>query len=80
MKTETLIKLQRSITTEPRASIFTVEQTEHLAKLKQWKPYCIVWGAVNTNTMPHEFEAHCSYDRRKLNSYLRKGWLVATIG
>ncbi len=62
-----------------RASIFTQEQTDQLANLKRWKPFCIVWGAVNVQTEPHTFEMHATYDRRKLNNYLRKGWLVATV-
>lgn len=63
-------------TAEPRASIFTVEQEQELVNLKAHFPFRIVWGAVDTNGT---FEAHTSYDRRKLLSYLRKGWLVATV-
>jgi len=65
---------------EPRASIFTVEQEQQLRDLKAYVPFRIVWGAVNVQTEPHTFEAHADFTRHKLNSYLRKGWLVATIG
>jgi hypothetical protein len=65
--------------TEPRASIFTVEQEAELLRLKQHFPYRLVWGAVNVNTVPHTFEAHASYTRHRLNRYLRAGWLVATV-
>jgi hypothetical protein len=61
------------------ASIFTTAQTEELAILKSRLPFRIVWGAVNTQTEPHTFEAHADYDRRRLMRYLRKGWLVATV-
>lgn len=62
------------------ASIFTEQQTKDLMSLKAHFPYRIVWGAVNVNSTPHDFEMHADHDRRKLNSYLRKGWLVATVG
>jgi len=61
----------------PRASIFTAAQEQELVSLKQHFPFRIVWGAVDQNGV---FEAHTSYDRRKLMSYVRKGWLVATVG
>jgi len=67
-------------TIEPRASLFTVEQEAELRRMKAYFPYRIVWGAVNTQTTPHTFEAHNSYDRRRLMAYVRKGWLVATVG
>lgn len=62
------------------ASIFTAEQEQELFNLKRYLPYRIVWGAVNTQADPHEFEAHADYNRRKLMAYVRKGWLVATVG
>lgn len=62
---------------EIRASIFTEEQESQLRMTKRMMPFRIVWGAVNQNG---EFEAHADFDRRRLNSYLRKGWLVATVG
>lgn len=65
--------------TEPRASIFTVEQENQLRQLKRSLPFRIVWGAVNVQTEPHTFEAWATYDRRKLNAYLRKGWLVGVL-
>ena len=60
-----------------RASIFTVEQEQQLFRMKQYFPYRIVWGAVDQNG---NFEAHANATRHRLNSYLRKGWLVATVG
>lgn len=68
------------VSDEPRASIFTAEQETELRRLKACLPYRIVWGAVNVQTSPHTFEMHASYDQRKLKAYLRKGWLVATVG
>lgn len=62
-----------------RASIFTAEQEQKLRLLKACYPFRIVWGAVNVQTEPHTFEMHATATRRKLNSYLRKGWLVATV-
>lgn len=66
--------------TEPRASIFTADQERDLRQLKACFPYRLVWGAVNVQTEPHDFEMHADYTRHKLNRYLRKGWLVATVG
>jgi hypothetical protein len=65
---------------EVQASIFSAAQEQELVRLKQYMPYRIVWGCVNTQTEPHEFEAHADYNRRKLNAKLRAGWLVATVG
>lgn len=61
-----------------KASIFTLEQEQGLAQLKRYCPYRIVWGAVNTDT--GEYVQGADYTRRRLNTYLRKGWLVATFG
>ena len=60
-----------------KASIFTEEQESDLRRLKAYVPYRIVWGAVGPNG---EFMSGADYDRRKLNRYIRQGWLVATIG
>lgn len=65
--------------TEARGSIFTADQESQLRQLKRTLPYRIVWGAVNVQKEPHEFETHADYDRRKLMRYLRTGWLVATV-
>jgi hypothetical protein len=67
-----------NMNTEPRASIFTVEQEAELRRLKTYFPYRLVWGCVNSQTQEVTF--HTSYDRRQLNRELRKGNLVATIG
>jgi hypothetical protein len=65
---------------EVRASIFNATQEQELRNLKAHFPYRLVWGCVNTQTEPHEFEVHADYNRRKLNAKLRAGWLVATVG
>ena len=59
-----------------KASIFTLEQETELRHMKQYFPYRIVWGAVNTNG---EFVSGANTTRRQLNQYLRQGWLVATL-
>ncbi len=62
-----------------KASIFTAEQEAGLRQLKSYRPFRIVWGAVNVHT--GEFVQGASITRHKINNYLRKeGWLVATIG
>lgn len=68
-----------SIQSEIRASIFTAEQEQQLRQLKAAMPFRIVWGGVSVQTEPHTFEMHADFTRHKLTSYLRKGWLVATI-
>lgn len=60
-----------------KASIFTEAQETELRRVKQYFPYRIVWGAIGPNG---EFESGANTTRRELNKYLRKGWLVATIG
>ncbi len=67
----------RAYIQEARASIFTAEQESQLVQLKRHFPYRIIWGAVDQNGV---FESHATYDRRRLMSYVRKGWLVATLG
>ena len=64
---------------EPHASVFTESQMTELVNLKRHFPYRIIWGAVNVQTEPHTFEAHATYDRRRLMRYVRKGWLCATV-
>lgn len=59
-----------------KASIFTIEQEEAIKRLKAYFPYRICWGAVNNNG---EFVTGADHTKQKLNSYLRKGWLVATV-
>ena len=56
---------------------FTEAQEAELRNLKAHFPYRIVWGAVDQNGT---FEAQATHDRRRLNKYLRAGWLVVTIG
>lgn len=80
MNTHTNPAVANNAITHPVGSIFTAEQTSELARLKAHFPFRIVWGAVNTQTDPHTFEAHASHDRRRLMNYVRKGWLCATIG
>ena len=60
-----------------KASIFTKEQEDELRNLKAHFPYRIVWGAVDING---EFYRGADVTRHKLNRFLRRGYLVATIG
>lgn len=63
---------------EPRASIFTIEQTTELKRLKAYFPFRIVWGAVSVNG---EFVCAASTSRRELNKYVRNPeWVCATLG
>ena len=57
-------------------NLFTDSQIEQLESLKLYFPYRIVWGAIDQNG---NFEAQATFDRRRLNKYLRSGWLVATV-
>jgi len=55
-------------TQEPRASIFTPHQEQELLRLKSYRPYRIVWGAIDRDG---NFEVHADTTRHKLNRYLR---------
>jgi hypothetical protein len=57
-----------------KASILTSEQETQIMNLKQAFPFRICWCAVKAET--NEYEQYASYTRRRLNSYIRKGWLV----
>lgn len=48
------------------------EQEQRLISLKQTFPFRICWAALRDD----KFELHTDYTRRKLNTYLRKGWQV----
>lgn len=69
---------QNQPSSEPRASLFTVEQENELRRLKAYFPFRIVWGVVDENG---NFTCGASTTRRELNRLLRKpGSIGATIG
>lgn len=52
------------------------EQEKQLRRLKQYFPYRIVYAVVMPNG---EFKTYADVTKRKMNSFLRKGYQVYTL-
>ncbi len=53
-------------------------QEDELRRLKAYFPFRpVVFGTINPET--NEFQCHANYNKRKMNNFLRKGWVVFSI-
>jgi hypothetical protein len=52
----------------------TDNQSMELARLKQYFPYRIVWGAIHPST--GEWFASANTTKRQMNGYVKNGWVV----
>lgn len=73
------MRLFRSVADlEPEATPqFNAEQLAEMARLKQYFPFRIVWGAIDPRT--GEFRCSANPKRRQANDLIRKGWHVAVV-
>lgn len=55
----------------------TDTQNRELARLKQYFPYRIVWGAINPGT--GEWFASANTTKRQMNGYVKNGWVVFQV-